>query len=123
MWRAKHLAYSGVADVEREGYILHSQAGLNVVLKMGQTSVLVRDALRRPLAELELGALEAGLRRIDGGVMQAYLGIHISAWSFNPVIPAWEPILESWNLIIKLDANSSAAVRPHQLSHSLPPLT
>jgi len=42
-----------------------------VVLKTGASSLLVRDALRRPLAELELGAVSAGLRRSTPAVMQA----------------------------------------------------
>ncbi len=50
---------------------MYAQGGLNLVLKMGATSLLLRDALRRPLAELELGELEASLRRVDAHVMQA----------------------------------------------------
>ena len=44
--------------------------------------------------------------------LQFYCGIHISAWSYNPTVSAWEPVLESWDLIVKLDANKSAQV-PH----------
>jgi len=47
------------------------QGVLNVVLKTGASSLLVRDALRRPLAELELGAVSAGLRRSTPAVLQA----------------------------------------------------
>ena len=43
---------------------------MNVVVKAGSTSVLLRDALRRPLAELELGGVKAGLRKLPKGVMQ-----------------------------------------------------
>lgn len=43
---------------------------MNVVVKTGSTSVLLRDALRRPLAELELGGVKAGLRKLPKGVMQ-----------------------------------------------------
>lgn len=42
-----------------------------MVLKTGATSLLVRDALRRQLAELELSAVSAGLRRSPPAVMQA----------------------------------------------------
>lgn len=43
---------------------------MNVVVKAGSTSVLLRDALRCPLAELELGGVKAGLRKLPKGVMQ-----------------------------------------------------
>ena len=43
---------------------------MNVVVKAGSTSVLLRDALRRPLAELELGGIKAGLRSLPKGVVQ-----------------------------------------------------
>lgn len=81
-----------------------------MVVRTGHTSLLVRNAFRQPLAELELGAIEASLRKPTQAVLQFYCGIQISAWSFNSTIPAWEPVLESWDLIIKIDANSSGKV-------------
>lgn len=94
----------------RDAIMLRLQEGMDVVVRTGHTSLLLRDALRRPLAELELGAVQASLRRPTAAVMQLYAGIHISAWSFNPTISAWEPVLESWDLIIKMDANKSPQV-------------
>ena len=88
---------------------------MDVVVKTGQTSLLLRDALRRPLAELEMGAIQASLRRVSATVMQFYCGISVSAWSFNPVVSAWEPLLESWNLIVKMDANKSPTVSSARL--------
>ena len=41
---------------------------MNIVLKTGASSLLLRDALRRPLAELELGEVDASLRRVDSNV-------------------------------------------------------
>ena len=46
--------------------------------------------------------------------MQAYIGVHTSAWSYNSLIQAWEPILEPWNLIMKADMNTGAMVCPYQ---------
>lgn len=86
------------------------QEGLDVVVRTGQASLLLRDALRRPLAEITLGAVEASLRRPVPNVLQAYCGVHIAAWTFNPYISAWEPLLESWDLILSLDSNSAAEV-------------
>lgn len=46
---------------------------MNMVVKAGSTSVLLRDALRRPLAELEVGDVKAGLRSLPKGVTQVSL--------------------------------------------------
>ncbi len=40
------------------------------------------------------------------------MGVLTSAWSYNAVIQAWEPILEPWKLIVKMDMNTSGIVRP-----------
>ena len=44
------------------------QGAMNIVLKTGASSLLLRDALRRPLAEIELGEVDASLRRVDNNV-------------------------------------------------------
>lgn len=46
------------------------EQSLNVVVRTGHTSLLLRDALRRPLLEVELGEVESGLRRLSGSVLQ-----------------------------------------------------
>lgn len=53
-----------------DGAVCEVQGGMNMVLKAGATSLLLRDALRRPLAEIELGEVDASLRRIDGHVLR-----------------------------------------------------
>ena len=73
----------------------------------------MRDALRRPLAEAELGAMEAGLRRTSHAVAHLYLGMRASMWSYNALIAAWEPVLEPWDLIVKGELNTSKEVRQH----------
>ena len=45
--------------------------------------------------------------------LQAYIGVHMSAWSYNNLIQAWEPILEPWNVILKADMNTGSLVRPN----------
>jgi hypothetical protein len=46
------------------------QGGLNLVVKAEGARVIVRDMLRRPLMELELGDMLAVLRRLSPKVMQ-----------------------------------------------------
>ena len=81
------------------------------MLKTGGARVILRDMLRRPLAEVDLGAFEAVLRRLSPQVLQAYCGIRTSIWSYNPLVTAWEPVIEPWDLIVKLDSNSADTVR------------
>ncbi len=40
------------------------------------------------------------------------MGVLTSAWNYNAIIQAWEPILEPWKLIFKMDINTSGIVRP-----------
>ena len=47
---------------------------MNIVLKTGASSLLLRDALRRPLAEIELGEVDASLRKVDGNVTRVRAG-------------------------------------------------
>jgi len=56
-----------VAPISAEGGVA-MQGGMNIVLKTGASSLLMRDALRRPLAEIELGEVDASLRRVDSNV-------------------------------------------------------
>lgn len=47
--------------------------------------------------------------------VQAYIGFRSSIWSFNPVVAAWEPVMEPWDIILKLDVNPSPLVPPNCL--------
>ena len=47
---------------------------MNIVLKTGASSLLLRDALRRPLAEIELGEVDASLRKVDANVTRVRAG-------------------------------------------------
>jgi hypothetical protein len=43
-------------------------------------------------------------------LLQAHVCVHMSAWSYNSLIQAWEPILEPWNLLLKADMNTGSMV-------------
>ena len=44
-------------------------------------------------------------------VLQAYAGLQTSLWSYNAQIRSWEPVMEPWNTIIKLESNATETVR------------
>ena len=46
--------------------------GRNVKLHLGRTSILVRDALRRPLLEAEIGSVQASLSQRSQHVSQVH---------------------------------------------------
>jgi hypothetical protein len=51
--------------------LLALQGGMNVTVKTGGARMVLRDVLRRPLVEVELGAVEGALKRLRPGVLQA----------------------------------------------------
>ncbi|KFM29234.1 Vacuolar protein sorting-associated protein 13A [Auxenochlorella protothecoides] len=86
----------------RLGYVA---GGVNVVARIGKTRVLLRDAFRVPLLELDVGALDAGVQGPSPTVVQAYVGFSLSLWSHNGALRVWEPVVEPWNGIFICDAN------------------
>ncbi len=46
------------------------KGGMYVTVKTGGARLVLRDVLRRPLLEVELGAVEGALKRLRPGVMQ-----------------------------------------------------
>ncbi|KAL6781279.1 hypothetical protein ACKKBG_A10495 [Auxenochlorella protothecoides x Auxenochlorella symbiontica] len=87
------------------GEVAAQQGGVNVVARIGKTRVLLRDAFRVPLLELDVGALDAGVQGPSPTVVQAYVGFSLSLWSHNGALRVWEPVVEPWNGIFICDAN------------------
>ena len=46
------------------------KGGMNVTVKTGGARLVLRDVLRRPLLEVELGAVQGALKRLRPGIMQ-----------------------------------------------------
>ncbi|KAL4443584.1 hypothetical protein ABPG75_011321 [Micractinium tetrahymenae] len=84
--------------------------GVNVVVKAGQSSVLLQDAFHVPLLEVSLGAVEAGVRGPSQAVVQAYLGLKLGVWSYNGTVKHWEPVVEPWDVIAQCAANYGTRV-------------
>lgn len=72
---------------------------------MGRACLLLRDAFRVPLLELDLGGVDAGVQGPSHTVVQAYAGFSLSLWSYNGSLRAWEPVIEPWQGIALCDAN------------------
>ena len=50
---------------------------------------------------------------------QAYMGFCSSMWSFNPVVSAWEPVMEPWDLIVTMASNPNPLVTISALTPQL----
>jgi vacuolar protein sorting-associated protein 13A/C len=40
------------------------------------------------------------------GVIRGFLFATASAWSYQPLLAAWEPVLEPWQLLVHVDRNA-----------------
>ena len=56
------------------------QVGLAVTLRLAGARLVVRDVLRRPLAELEMGEALAVMRRVSASILHASLSLHVALW-------------------------------------------
>jgi len=83
---------------------------MNMVGKAGSTSVLLGDALRRPLAELELGGVKAGLSSLLKAVTQvlcpAYAYTHTQRGSSAPVTELWTESRRAFMLCLVVSSTS-----------------
>lgn len=89
----------------------HDAQGVNVVVKTGSMSVLLFDALKIPLLEVETSGVEAGIRGPSRQVTQAYLGLRPGVFAYNRSLRHWEPVVEPVDIIAKCDANLGSKVR------------
>ena len=67
-------------------------AGRNIKLHLGRSSILVRDALRRPLLEAEVGSVAASLSQRSQHVSQ----VCESEASCTAALPAWPCLCMAW---------------------------
>lgn len=74
-------------------------------------SVLLCDALRSPVLELDLTAVTAALDSRAPGVRSVSLGLTAGVWSYNAAVRGWEPVVEPWSQIAKLESNATPRVR------------
>jgi vacuolar protein sorting-associated protein 13A/C len=102
---------SGDAAARRARQAHASQQGLgvNVLVRAGAVSLLLRDALGAPLLEVGASGVEAGVRGPSRQVVQAYMGVRLGVWAYHRALRHWEPVVEPFDVIGKCDANTGAA--------------
>lgn len=91
-----------MTDVVRTMRASFTASGCNVVLC---------DALYVPVLELEVTGMTAGLDSPRDSVYTCNVGATMGLWSYNALIRAWEPVMEPWTHVIKVEANMLQQVR------------
>lgn len=82
-------------------------AGCNVVLC---------DSLYVPVLEMEVAGMTAGMDSPQASVFSCNVGATVGLWSYNGLVRAWEPVMEPWTHVIKVEANFLQQVCWYQAS-------
>lgn len=85
-----------------------NDTGVNIVVRTGNVSIVMLDALNTPLIEIDTDSIEGGIRGPSRQVVQAYLGTRPSVSAYNKALRHWEPVVEPVDIIAKCDANTGS---------------
>lgn len=83
----------------------HPGSTINAVIRSSKITAIAFDAFQSPLAKAEISSAEAGIRGYSANVIQTYIGFQPSISVFNRTVSAWEPVLEPFDAIVKIDSN------------------
>lgn len=75
----------------------------------GPVSIQVKDAKLIPIVEIEMHSPSV-IATTCGEVTKSHFSLDVSLWSYNSMLKAWEPMLESTQLVMHYDHNSSGKV-------------
>lgn len=78
---------------------------VNVVIRANSLDVIFYDSFRMPILRSTINNIESGIRGYSQEVVQSYGGFKPSLLAYNSKANSWEPILESFDAILKIDAN------------------
>lgn len=78
---------------------------INAVIRINSLNLTFYDSFRVPLLKSSIKRIESGIRGYSKEVVQSYGGFKPSLSAYNPKSRSWEPILESFDAILKVDAN------------------
>lgn len=84
---------------------------INTVVKIKSLDMHLYDTFNAPTMQLTVKNIESGVRGYSTHLIQAYVGFKPSVSAYNKIVMAWEPVLEPFDAIIKMDCNFSKKVR------------
>ncbi|GMH39652.1 hypothetical protein BSKO_07550 [Bryopsis sp. KO-2023] len=82
------------------------QGQFELKVHSGPTSLQIRDLTRIPILEVETHNLAIAASNA-GVLMTAYMSFDTSLWSYNSMLKAWEPVMETANFIMHVNQNTS----------------
>lgn len=83
----------------------HQGSTINAVIRSSNLTAVAFDAFQLPLAKAEIRSLESGIRGYSANVVQTYIGFQPAISVYNRTVSAWEPVLEPFDAIVKIDSN------------------
>ena len=94
---------------------IHSDSGktINAVMKVSCLNFMFVDSFGIPTLQAGLQNIESGIRGYSKQIVQSYGGFKPCLKVYNCQFKAWEPILEDFDAIIKIDINFTKQVRTY----------
>lgn len=83
---------------------------VNAVIRTRSWNVTFYDSFRVPILKSSIGNVESGIRGYSKQVVQSYGGFQPSLSAYNSKIGCWEPIIEPFDAIVKVDANFTGEI-------------
>ncbi len=83
---------------------------VNVVVRARSFDIVFYDSFRMPILRSKINNIESGIRGYSQEVVQSYGGFQPSIMAYNSNASCWEPILEPFDAIIKVDANFKSEI-------------
>jgi hypothetical protein len=92
---------------------MHSDSGktINAVMKVSCLDFMFVDSFGIPTLQALLQNIESGIRGYSKEIVQSYGGFKPCLNVYNCQFKAWEPVLEDFDAIIKIDSNFTKQVR------------
>lgn len=83
-----------------------AQRQLSLEVRAGRMAVLLRSCARVPLMEIGASGVRFGCGSHGPLVTRGFVFATASVWSYQPLLAAWEPVLEPWQLLLHVDHNA-----------------
>jgi hypothetical protein len=85
---------------------------INAVVRVKSIQTTFLNTIGSPLLKFNVSSIESGIRGYSQEVIQSYGGFQPSLHTYNFSSGLWEPVIEPFDAIIKVDSNFTNQVSP-----------
>lgn len=85
---------------------------INAVVRVKSIQTTFLNTIGSPLLKFNVSSIESGIRGYSQEVIQSYGGFQPSLHTYNCSSGLWEPVIEPFDAIIKVDSNFTNQVSP-----------